>query len=403
MILRSKKLSKKINGTITVWSNSPGQTTGYGQQAEYLVNRLKRDGAKVAASSNYGLEGSIAKHKTPYGEIPHYPRGLDPYSNDVAPYHHQHWKGQNPDLPDALITLYDVWVLKGKGWDSINIASWVPIDHASITQGVEAWLRKENVTPIAMAPNGQRLMEAKGIECEYVPHGIDTKIFKPSNKIQGMDVREYMGLTDQFIVGMNAANKSSGLMHRKCFSENLLAFAIFRTRHPDAVLYLHTEPIGATGGWNLIAMLQAFGIPSDAVMFPPMLDYKYGIAQPDVAALYSAMDVLLAPALGEGFGLATIEAQACGTRVIGSNWGATPDLVAEDSWLVEGQPTWDPGQNAIWTIPLVPSIVEALERAYEAERGPSKIAIDFAKQFDVDTVWSKYWLPTLDRLLAKSK
>ena len=395
--------SKKIKGTFTVWSNSPGQTTGYGQQAEYLVNRLKRDGADVAASSNYGLEGSLATHKTPYGEIPHYPRGLDPYSNDVAPMHHAHWKSKNPNQPDALITLYDVWVLKGKAWDNINIGSWTPVDHAGLTPSVEAWVRKENVTPIAMAPNGVRAMEAKGIECEYVPHGIDTKIFKPTAKIQGEDVRAYMGLTDEFVVGMNAANKSSGLMHRKSFSENLMAFAIFRKRHADAVLYLHTEPLGVAGGWNLIKMLQAFDIPKEAVMFPPMVDYKYGMSQQDLAALYSAMDVLLAPGLGEGFGLPTVEAQACGTRVIGSNWGATPDLLAEDSWLVEGQPMWDAGQDAIWTIPLVGSIVNALEEAYKADRGPSKVAMDFAKQFDVDTVWDKYWLPTIDRLLAKSK
>jgi glycosyltransferase involved in cell wall biosynthesis len=393
------KPTQKLKGTVTVWSNSPGESTGYGQQAEYLVNRLKRDGANVAASSNYGSEGSLKTFKTPYGEIPVYPRGIDPYSNDVAPMHHSHWKSRNPEQPDALITLYDVWVLKGKAWDSINIASWTPVDHANLTAGVEAWLRKENVTPIAMAPNGVRAMEAKGIECEYVPHGIDTKIFKPTAKIQGQPVREYMGLTDQFIVGMNAANKSSGLIHRKAFSENLLAFAIFRERHPDAVLYLHTEPLGIAGGWNLIAMLQAFNIPKESVMFPPMLDYKYGMSQNDLAALYSAMDVFLAPSFGEGFGLGTIEAQACGTRVIGSGWGATPDLVAEDSWLVEGQPMWDAGQNAIWTMPLIPSIVNSLELAYEAERGPSKLAIEFAKDFDVDTVWTKYWLPVMKKLL----
>jgi glycosyltransferase involved in cell wall biosynthesis len=314
--------------------------------------------------------------------------------------HHAHWKSRNVAQPDALITLYDVWVLKGKAWDSINIASWTPVDHANLTAGVEAWLRKENVTPIAMAPNGVRAMEAKGIECEYVPHGIDTKIFKPTDKIQGMNVREYMGLTDEFVVGMNAANKSSGLIHRKAFSENLLAFAIFRERRKDAVLYLHTEPLGIAGGWNLIAMLQAFGIPKEAVMFPPNLDYKYGMSQQDLAALYSAMDVFLAPSYGEGFGLGTIEAQACGTRVIGSGWGATPDLIAEDSWLVEGQPMWDAGQNAIWTMPLIPSIVNALELAYEAERGSSKLAIDFAKDFDVNTVWDKYWMPVMKKLLA---
>ena len=208
------KPTQKLKGTVTVWSNSPGESTGYGQQAEYLVNRLKRDGANVAASSNYGSEGSLKTFKTPYGEIPVYPRGLDPYSNDVGPMHHAHWKARNPEQPDCLITLYDVWVLKGKAWDSINIGSWTPVDHAGLTAGVEAWLRKENVTPIAMALNGVRAMEAKGIECEYVPHGIDTKIFKPTDKIQGMNVREYMGLTDEFVVGMNAANKSSGLIHR---------------------------------------------------------------------------------------------------------------------------------------------------------------------------------------------
>lgn len=393
------KPTQKLNGVVSVWSNSPGQTTGYGQQAEYLVNRLKRDGANVAALSNYGLEGSLSTYKTPYGDVPHYPRGLDVYSNDVGPMHHSHWKGQNPGKPDLLIGLYDCWVIQGAAWDKLNIGWWVPLDHATMPPKVETFLRKENVTPIAMAPNGVRQMEAKGIECEYVPHSIDTKVFKPSDKIQGQDVREYMGLTDEFVVGMNAANKASGLIHRKAFSENLLAFSIFRQRHKDAVLYMHTDPLGSAGGWNLIKILQSFGIPKEAVMFPPMIDYKYGMPQKDLAALYSAMDVFLAPSYGEGFGLGTIEAQACGTRTIGSNWGATPDLVAEDGWLVEGQPMWDAGQDAIWTAPLVPSIVSALEESYKADRGVSKVALDFAQQFDVETVWKSHWLPTLGRLL----
>lgn len=393
------KPTQKIKGTVSVWSNSPGQPTGYGQQAQYLIDRLKRDGANVASLSNYGQEGLIGNYASPFGNVPVYPRGLDPYSNDVGPMHHAHWKSQNPKQADALITLYDVWVLKGKAWDEINIGSWVPNDHVNLNPLVENWLRKDNVTPIAMAPNGVRLMEAKGIECEYVPHGIDTKIFKPTGKILGQETRDYMGITDHFLIGMNAANKASGLIHRKAFSENLLAFSIFRQKHPDAVLYLHTDPLGQSGGWNLLKILQSFGIPKDAVMFPPFIDYKYGMPQESLAALYSAMDVFLATSYGEGFGLGTIEAQACGTRVIGSNWAATPDLVAEDGWLIEGQPMWDAGQDCIWQVPLIPSIVEALEQAYTADRGPSAIAMNFAKDFDVETVWGKYWLPTLGKLL----
>lgn len=365
-----------------------------------LVDRLKRDGAQVASLSNYGVEGNITTYDSPFGPVPHYPRGMDPYSNDAAPMHHAHFKGQHKGKNDLLITLYDVWVLQGTAWDKIPIASWVPLDHVTMPPKVEAWLRKDNVTPIAMAPWGVEQMERKGIACEYVPHAIDTKIMKPSKKIQGMDAREFMGLKDDdFLVGSVAANKASGLIHRKAFSENLLAFSIFLQKHPKAKLYLHTDPLGSAGGWNLLKMLQAFGIPKDNVLFPPYIDYKYGMAPEDLAGLYSTMDVLLAPSFGGGFEIPIVEAQACGTRVIASSWTAPKDLVAEDGWLVEGQPLWDPGQDAIWQTPSVPSIVSALELAYQAERGPSKVAIDFAKQFDVETVWDKYWLPTLGRLL----
>jgi len=107
------------------------------------------------------------------------------------------------------------------------------------------------------------------------------------------------------------------------------------------------------------------------------------------------MDVLLATSYGEGFGVPTVESLAAGTRVIGSNWAATPDLVSEDSWLVDGQPYWDSGQDAWWQVPNVPAIVAALEEAYKLGKGRSQVAIDFASDFDVDKVWDKYWLPIL--------
>jgi glycosyltransferase involved in cell wall biosynthesis len=392
----------KIEGLISVWSNSPDQPTGYGQQAGYLVDRLKRDGAKVAALSNYGLEGNLSTYQTKFGSIPHYPRGSEAYSNDVGPMHHAHFNAQHPNLPAALIGLYDCWVIQGKQWEKVNMGWWTPIDHLTMPPKVETFLRQSHVTPIAMAPNGVRQMEAKGIECEYVPHGIDTKIFKPTATIEGQPARDYMGLKDEFVVGMVSANKASGLIHRKAFSENLLAFSIFRQKHPDAVLYMHTDPLGTQGGWQLLPMLAAYGIPKEAVMFPPFVDYRYGMSQQTLAGLYSAMDVLLATSYGEGFGIPCIESLSCGTRVIGSSWGATPDLLSEDSWMVEGQPLWDAGQNALWQMPLVPSIVNALEEAYQAERGTSQVAIDFAKQFDVETVWQKHWLPVIGRLLEKS-
>ena len=311
---------KKLKGTVSVFSNSPGQPTGYGQATEALVNLLKRDGADVASLSNYGHEGVNTTYKTKYGEIPIYSRGSEAYSNDVAPAHHKHWKASNPKQPDLMITLYDVWVLSGKAYDTIPIASWTPIDHNPVPPAVLLWLKKENVTPLAMSKFGLGQINKVGVEGHYVPHSIDTKVFKPTDTIAGMPGQEFMGFEDdRFIVGMNAANKASGIIHRKAFGENMMAFAMLCRKYPDAILYLHTDA-SSPHGWNLMALGQMLGIPVDNMAFPDPLAYRYGMSQEVLAGIYSQMDVLLATSYGEGFGVPTVEAQACGVPVIVSNF-----------------------------------------------------------------------------------
>jgi glycosyltransferase involved in cell wall biosynthesis len=108
--------------------------------------------------------------------------------------------------------------------------------------------------------------------------------------------------------------------------------------------------------------------------------------------------VLLQPSRGEGFGIPSLEAQACGTPVIVSNATAQPELVG-DGWLCDVQPSWDSPQGCWFFTPLVPSIVDNLEAAYERGRGRSQQAIDFAATYDADVVFDKYWRPALDVLL----
>jgi hypothetical protein len=40
-----------------------------------------------------------------------------------------------------------------------------------------------------------------------------------------------------------------------------------------------------------------------------------------------------------------------------------------------------------------------LEQAYKRGKGKSQKAIDFAQQFDHDSVWDKHWTPALKKLL----
>jgi len=165
-------------------------------------------------------------------------------------------------------------------------------------------------------------------------------------------------------------------------------------------LYVHSDVFGAYGGWNLTQLCEAVGLSKDQVVFVDPIPYLHGsIGQDVLAGLYTAMDVLLATSYGEGFGVATIEAQACGTPVIGSNFAATAELVSDDGWLVEGQPLFDAGQSAFYNIPSVPGIVDALEQAYARGRGRSETSLKFAKNFAAEHVYKTHWVPAITKLL----
>ena len=381
-------------------SNSPYAATGYGQQTEQVTTRLQAAGHKVAIASNYGLEGTV----TEWRGMRHYPRGFDLYSNDVVPAHYMAWAHENSDLDTLLVTLFDTWVFKGKQWDLVdNIASWVPIDHTPCPPDVLAWCSRPNVTPIAMSKFGKAMLERAGVEALYVPHAIDTTVFKPTEKFEAGDKRmtgrEFMEVSaDAFVVGINSANKGGRQGHnRKAYPEMFLAFGMWAQKHSDAVLYVHTEDKGAMGGINLRELASACGIPDDRIFFVDQYAYRSGIPQNVLAATYTAMDVLLQPSLGEGFGIPAIEAQVCGTPVIVNNATAQPELVG-DGWICEGQPVWDDAQKSWWLTPSVPSIIENLEAAYQRGQGRSAEAIKFAKAYDADTVYRDYWVPALEVL-----
>jgi glycosyltransferase involved in cell wall biosynthesis len=120
----------------------------------------------------------------------------------------------------------------------------------------------------------------------------------------------------------------------------LLAWAQFAKKHDDAYLYIHTEAFGLAQGVRIERLLEAVKAPIDRVRIVPQFEYRQGISADVVAKLYSASDVLLMTSRGEGFGIPTIESQACATPVIVSNWTAQPELCGV-GWKVDGQPEWD--------------------------------------------------------------
>lgn len=383
----------KINAAVAVASNYYGAPTGYGNQVTHLLDRMKRHKMDVALLANYGLEGRFDKIKTKYGTVPAYPRGFAAHSQDVIPLWYDHFTKQNADKPSALFTLYDVWIYNSLKFDD-PIISWVPLDHVTLPPDVAKFLQRKNVTPITMAPHGQRQLEQSGIKSTYIPHSIDTRAFKPILEAEGQKTREWMGLKDDtFLVTMVSANKANGIMHRKGLAEALTAFAAFHREKPNSHLYLHMEPGNAFGGFVIPRILSALQIPPESVTIADPNTLRIGYSQETLAAIYTASDVLLVPSYGEGFGIPIVEAQACGTRVITGSWTSMADVAGPSSWIVAGQPLWDETQQAFYQMPLIQSIVDALKLAYDAPRGIDEESIEFAKEFDVEKVWNEKWLP----------
>ena len=395
-LARASRPSSAESLRILWYSNAPFAPTGYGTQTAQVVQRLTKN-HEVAIHAMYGIEGMASI----WNGIKLYPRGMSPYSDDVLVAHWMDWANGNRDIPAMLMTLFDVWVLKSPSLDQVpNIASWVPIDHAPCPPEVVSWCKRPNVKPIAMSKFGLDMLQNAGVDAMYAPHAFED-VFVPTQKLSNgrgeFTGRELMEVDeDRFVVMMNAANKGQN-PSRKSFGENILAFAIFAQDRPDALLYLHTERDGAMGGINLVHLLEACGVKPEQYKIVDPYTYRTGFPQQALAALYTASDVLLACSMGEGFGIPVIEAQACGTRVIVSDYTAQPELVGA-GWAVDIQPFWDSHQKSWFCTPQVPSIVDALIQAYEAPRGTSDEAVAFADQYRADKVYDAYWKPIMKEL-----
>jgi glycosyltransferase involved in cell wall biosynthesis len=143
--------------------------------------------------------------------------------------------------------------------------------------------------------------------------GVDAQRFQPaSNRLA---LRHDLGLgPDQFLfLTVRRLDPRMGLLTL------IDAFAQVAAEHPQAQLWL-----AGTG-------------PQQAAIEARISSHSLGgrirllgrVPEPDLPALYAAADCAVMPSLDlEGFGLATVEALACGTPVLGSDAGATPELVS---------------------------------------------------------------------------
>ena len=186
---------------------------------------------------------------------------------------------------------------------------------------------------ICMSRYGQLVMEKNFENCEnsyYMPHGVDTKFFKPIlNPTYGdKPLKEIAG--DAFIVGCVARNQ-----HRKNIPQLIKGFKEFVDRidlkPTDTKLILHMDWNDAMG-WAFPDFADQYGLKE--YLLPPLMGNLDGgeYAEEDAMVnLYNCMDVFVLPTAGEGFGIPTVEAMSCGVPVCVTNYTTAWELIKEDN------------------------------------------------------------------------
>jgi len=348
----------------------------------------------VAITAFWGHDGSPIN----WNGITVYGKGFHPYGQDVMAAHAKNFRA------DILISLMDAWVIQTNLLQSYSDKwyPWFPIDHEPLPEPIRNSV-KQSPKPITMSKFGLQMMENAGMPAYYVPHGVETNVYKP---IDRNEAREKMMLPkDVFIVGMVAANKGSP--PRKAFFQNIAAFAELHKKHADTVMYIHNIH-GGNGGQdtvNLVEYAEFCGLEVGRdILFADQYHYMLGYPDDQMNMLYNAMDVHTLVSMGEGFGIPILEAQSAGTPVIVGDWTAMPELCFS-GWTVaksEAEPFFTPlGANQF--LPHVSAIADRMEQAYQNKDNAElrQKARDGAMEYDADVVTEKYWKPVLDDIASK--
>ena len=385
-------------------SNSPTVPTGYGVVTRHILyGLLAKQKYNLACLNYYGTEGATQE----IGGLLIFPKMW----NDM-------WGESSANLvirnykPDLFVTLFDVWI--GGEWLRQlhpKLIAYCPVDHAPMPEGVYEQLRYVYLA-VAMSQFGKREMDHFDIRNVYIPHGVDTEVFKPGDKAKAKSWLGQMGVSpradaaktgsDKFTVTINSANKGP----RKDYPKMFRAIRAFLDQVPEAKknLSVHVHSwVKFPEGYNLDDLALKMGV-SEYVRFTPTFLMYCGLSENAMAQMYNAGDVFLNLARGEGFGIPILEAQSCGVPAIATDFSSMTELVEGHGWLcpiasnARGQRFMDTSPlNSDYALADEWVAAEMLEDAYRHPEKRAKFGED-ARKFSLDYDYAKKIIPQWEQL-----
>jgi glycosyltransferase involved in cell wall biosynthesis len=315
-------------------SDSPETPSGFGNVTRFVCAGLAARGHQVS------ILGWQTRQLHEWNGCRVHPVGSDPMGSDALfAYLVRH-------RPEVVIALADVWwlpyfsaphVRRQMELTDARWALYFPVD-GNTANGLlpPSWielLRMVDV-PIAMSRYGQQVATDCGIDCDYIPHGVDLEVFAPPADRE--QAKRHVDAEGRFVMLSDSRNQP-----RKLLPRLLDVFARFAEGRPDALLHLHTDPAdefarSPTYSYDVRADIRHLGL-GEQVRFSPGFTMRNGggLSLEDLAAYYRAADVHLSASSGEGFGLPTLQAAAAGAVPMAGAYSASLELVEGHGEAIE--------------------------------------------------------------------
>lgn len=308
------------------------------------------------------------------------------------------------ERPDVVLTVGDIWmvqyiadpnVCRSRPW--FQWIGYVPIDGVALNGGVpNSWISVLDDMDVVV-PYTEYGKEAIGKSLPHrlrslkpIPHGVDTKVYHPLSDAERMDIRHGLGIRDDRIVFLTVARNQ----FRKNIPEFCKGWKLFRKdgAHEKAVFWPHMgfqDPMG----WDLSEVFSIYDIGNDLMYFERVALGSNNVdllPEAELMKLYNAADIFILMS-GEGWGLPTLEAMACGKPCILMDHSANTELIGrgiERGLLVDVAGTMTGAHSTERPFPDLNHLVKQMSVLYEdaeLRRVLGARAAEFAKSLTWDS------------------
>lgn len=159
----------------------------------------------------------------------------------------------------------------------------------------------------------------------YLPHGLALRGVTPATEAEQAWARAVLGPyalgEGVLLVGCVATNQS-----RKDLGLYFETLAELRRRGYKVYGWLHTDVL--TKAWSIVQLVEDCWLAKRVTVTTETFSDR------QLAALYQACDVTIAPGLGEGFGYPIVESLANGVPVVHGNFSGGRELVPKLEWRI---------------------------------------------------------------------